>query len=434
MHDESQRRRDGAQPRKPHVMLIPFHFPPIQGSTGSLRSRAFAKWLPDFGWRVTVLTANERAYPAIAPENRAMIPESTTVERAFALDTQRHLSLRGRYPRWFALPDRWVTWIIGGVIRGWRVCRRDRPDVLYSTYPIPSSHVIAFLLHRITGVPWVAEFRDPMTEEGYPENRTERKVRLWIESKVCQYAKRIVVVTPSARAMYIDKAGRGDDFVVEIANGYDPAKDAGDAEAEADRLPENTAQHDKTVVLHSGLLYQGERNPEPLLEALADVAKEKPALVDGVQFVFRGAGNEAGYRDAAERLGVAHVARFEPLIPYAEAKREAAAADALMVLQGSVCNRQIPAKLYECAASGLPILCIADPQGDTARVAREIGIAGGARLEHAAEIKPLLTAFLEDLRAGRAHGVDPALAEGMSRRARTRELAACLDEVAGRDA
>jgi glycosyltransferase involved in cell wall biosynthesis len=232
--------------------------------------------------------------------------------------------------------------------------------------------------------------------------------------------------------MYIEKAGRGDDFVVDIANGYDPAGAAGDAGVEMATAP--TAKGGNQVILHSGLLYAGERNPVPLLEALADVVKERPLLVEGVEFVFRGAGNEAEYREAAERLGVADVALFKPSVPYAQAKQEAAAADALMVLQGSVCNRQIPAKLYECAASGLPILCIADPQGDTATLARSIGIAGGARLEHAAEIKPVLVAFLEDLREGRATGVDPIVAEGMSRRSRTKELAACLDEVTGRSA
>jgi hypothetical protein len=57
-----------------HLLLIPFHFPPIQGSTGALRSLAFARWLPESNWRVTVLTVDTRAYPTIAADNEAMIP------------------------------------------------------------------------------------------------------------------------------------------------------------------------------------------------------------------------------------------------------------------------------------------------------------------------------------------------------------------------
>lgn len=429
MQDEVVPRSVGHGDLERHVMLIPFHFPPIQGSTGALRSCAFAKWLPDFDWRVTVLTVREAAYPAVAPENRAMIPADSRVERAFALDTQRSLSIRGRYPRWLALPDRWMTWIIGGVWRGWRLCRRDRPDVLYSTYPIPSSHVIAYLLHRLTGIHWVAEFRDPMVEEDYPANRLERRVRMWIERRVCRHASRIVVVTPSARAMYIDKAGRGEDFVVDVANGYDPANSSGDAGVELN--PESVAGSDRMVILHSGLLYPGERNPGPILQALANIRGEDASLLEGVEFVFRGAGTESEYQQEAERLGVADIALFKPSVSYGEAKREAAAADALMVLQGSMCNRQIPAKLYECAAMGAPILCIADPKGDTAQLANRLGVAGGARLEDAEEIRMLLVRFLGDLRAGRAVGVDAEVAEGMTRRARARELAKCLDDVVG---
>ena len=62
------------------------------------------------------------------------------VDRAFALNTHKHLALAGRYPRLLALPDRWQSWIAGGVIKGLARIRADRPDAIMSTYPIASAH------------------------------------------------------------------------------------------------------------------------------------------------------------------------------------------------------------------------------------------------------------------------------------------------------
>lgn len=407
-----------------HILLIPFHFPPIQGSTGALRSVAFSRWLPESGWRVSVLTVPPRAYPNVATQNLRMIPEDTKVVRAFALDSQRHLSVRGRYLRSLALPDRWSTWIVGGVLAGLRLCREDRPDVLYSTYPTPSSHVIGWLLHRLTGIPWVAEFRDPMVEEGYPAVRIERDLRRWIERKVLRNASRVVVVTESARRLYCKRADRGSDFVVNVPNGFD--------EDPAGRRPDppscrTESRNKPLVVLHSGVLYPAERNPRPLLEALSQLAKE--SLLDHTLFVFRGAGNETKWRQSADELGLKDVVEFRDQISYAAAVEEMRNADALMVLQGAACNRQIPAKVYEYLATGKPVLCLADPRGDTAALFNSLGLGEPTALEDTHGLQTAVRRFLDQIEAGSIKVADRAAIEGMSRRAQTGKLAIVLDSV-----
>ena len=57
---------------------------------------------------------------------------------------------------------------MGAALCGSRLIRRRRPDVLWSTYPIATAHVIGADLHRRFGIPWVADFRDPMAQDGYP--------------------------------------------------------------------------------------------------------------------------------------------------------------------------------------------------------------------------------------------------------------------------
>ena len=62
-----------------------------------------------------------------------------------------------------------------------------------------------------------------------------------------------------------------------------------------------------------------------------------------------------------------------PPIGYGEALAEMISSDALLILQASNCNDQIPAKLYECLRARRPILGLTDPAGDTAAALRAAG-------------------------------------------------------------
>jgi hypothetical protein len=70
------------------------------------------------------------------------IPAGTHVERAQALDAAKHLSIKGKYPGWLALPDRWASWWPGAVATGMKIIREQKPDVIWSTYPIATAHLI----------------------------------------------------------------------------------------------------------------------------------------------------------------------------------------------------------------------------------------------------------------------------------------------------
>jgi hypothetical protein len=113
------------------------------------------------------------------------------VERAFALDASRQLAVRGRYPAFMARPDRWVSWWLGAVPKGLAMIRKYRPQAIWSTYPIATAHKIACTLQRLTGLPWIADFRDPMAQDGYPEDRkTWQTVKLALKSSRTATRKR----------------------------------------------------------------------------------------------------------------------------------------------------------------------------------------------------------------------------------------------------
>ncbi|HXR10436.1 MAG TPA: hypothetical protein VN792_06645, partial [Candidatus Acidoferrales bacterium] len=84
------------------VLIVAYHFPPIAGSSGVLRALKLCRYLPENGWQPTVLAPNPRAYERTDSSQLSDIPPGVHVLRTSAFDTQRHLSIGGRYFGWMA--------------------------------------------------------------------------------------------------------------------------------------------------------------------------------------------------------------------------------------------------------------------------------------------------------------------------------------------
>jgi glycosyltransferase involved in cell wall biosynthesis len=406
------------------VLLVAFHFPPVRGSSGVQRTLAFARYLPEFGWEPAVLTVHPRAYPEVGEDLLRSVPEGLEVARAFALHAPRHLAVAGRYPLLFALPDEWSTWWLGGVASGLRLLRRFRPQVLWSTFPIATAHCIGATLQRRSGLPWVADCRDSMTETDYPPNPWRRRVYRRIERALVERAARVVFTAPGALRMYAERYPAAPSALWSvIANGYDE-------EAFPQGAPGPAPVAGRPLkLLHSGALYPSERDPRPFYAAVAAMKAAGELDAARARIVLRATGYDAHHRRLIDAAGVGDVVALEGHLPYREALAEMAAADGLLVFQASNCNHQIPAKLYEYLRAGRPILALTDPSGDTAGAVRGAGLDTIAPLHDEGAIRAALRAFLGRLRDGTAPRPDPVAVAGASRRARARELAELLDAV-----
>jgi glycosyltransferase involved in cell wall biosynthesis len=408
------------------VLLVAFFFPPSQGSSGLQRTLSFARDLRDHGWQPLVLTAHHRAYPRTDGKQLADIPADVPVARAFALDTARHFAVRGIHFRSLAVPDRWWPWYLGGLASGWRLIRRYQPDVIWSTAPIPTAHLIAQTLARLSGRPWVADIRDLMTEPDWPKNPVAWRISRWIERQALTRSERTVVVSPGQRGEYLRRfpalpQGR----IAVIPNGFDEAAFR-KAEASA---PDHEHPDGRLHLVHSGLLYPRDRSPEPFLEALAALRGERPALTDGVAVTLRASGSEARYRQMIRELDLAGVVSLAPALSYHDALAEMLAADGLLLFQGRNCGTAIPAKLYEYIRARRPVLALTEPDGATGAALREVGYPHLAPLESAAAIGPVLAAFLEAVRQGEAFVPPAEVTAQFSRQRAGEQLAAILDRV-----
>jgi glycosyltransferase involved in cell wall biosynthesis len=411
--------------RRPRVLLVAYHYPPCTGSSGVHRALTFSRYLPECGWEPIVLSAHPRAFETKGADQLQDVPAGVPVERAFALDAKRHLSVRGRYPRFAALPDRWVTWVLGAVPAGLRLVRRYRPAAIWTTYPIATAHVIGLWLHRLTGLPWVADFRDSMTEEGYPPDPRQFRCYRRIERSTVTRAAYSLFTTPGAVRMYQERYPEvsRERFVL-LPNGYDEA-----AFADAERgLPPRPGGERPLTLVHSGILYPSERDPRCFFDALASL---KRAGLRDVRVVLRASGHDDVHGPEIRRRGIEDLVQLAPPVPYREALREMLLADGLLLFQASNCNQQVPAKVYEYFRAGRPILALTDPRGDTAAVLRAAGSDRIVPLDDAAAIARGLGDFLADVRAGNAPTVPDAEVRRHSRRGRTEDLARLLAAAGG---
>jgi len=381
-----------------------------------------------------VVSADPKAYSTTGNDQLADIPSSVIVQRAFALDTTRHLSIRGRYLGWMALPDQWVSWLFWAVPAALRLIREQKPSVIWSTYPIATAHVIGYLLHRLTGIPWVADFRDPMTEidpatkKRFPEDTKLFWVRAWIERLAVKYCARVVVVTNGALRLYQRRYPEvpSERWAV-IPNGYDEEVFTSVGAIEQTSVQ----QRDQILLLHSGVLYPTpDRDPRPFFRAVARLRKDGKVSARTLKIILRASGSEHLYREAVIAQGIEDIVCLDPPISYRAALAEMLRVDGLLIFQGHDSNPAVPAKLYEYFRARRPIFAMVDSQGETASILRETGVGTIVPLDSEEGIAIGLMAFLEQIRNGTALVAEDRHIILHSRESRTKELAALFDSVA----
>jgi glycosyltransferase involved in cell wall biosynthesis len=409
-----------------NILMVAFQFPPMSGSSGLLRVLKFCRYLPEFGWAPTVVTAHPRMYDQVNERQLGLIPQGLEVIRASGLDTKRHLSFRGHYSRLMALPDTSVSWSLAAIPAALRAIRRKKIDVIFTTFPIATAIWIGLALHHLTGKPWIVDFRDSMTEDNYPRDRTTWRVWRWLEGQAVRRSSLILFTAPSAIRMYRKRYPElAEEKCLLLPNGYDEEDFAG--------LPTAVQTRSQGVrpfeLLHSGLVYPEERDPRPFFRALARLKQDGKISGETLHVNFRAPGFEESYETQIRDLGLSEVVHFLPRIPYTEALKEYVSSDALLLMQAANCDHQIPAKTYEYFRLGKPILALTSETGDTASLLRDVGGATIANLQDEEAIYNALPRFIEAVKGGRHPLPFSDAASRFARRNLTKELSNHLNRL-----
>lgn len=443
------------------MLIIAYIFPPLGGS-GVQRTLKFVKYLPAFGWRPLVVCGDdpevfrtgldETLLDEVPPEARVwrtrfasplglrrraqqrlgIAGAGVCSEAANGADAhgggrpalRRLLGALSRplAPLEFPPVDAALYWALSIVPLCRKILAEEQVDLILTTSFPYSDHVTGLLLRRLTGTPWVADFRDPWTQNAFAANRGWRcRADRWAERRVLRRADRVVGVTPTYTAGLRSLApGRpGGDFVT-VENGFDAA--------DFDGASPGTAHGDvPTTLAHVGMVYDG--SALPVLEALARLGPEGSHLE--VRFVGGVAASEEmwlrEHRLAAQVM-------VEPRLPHIGAIEAMHAADALLLLVGDGPGwvGHYPGKLFEYMASGRPILAVG-AEGDAAELVRASGTGcavPAADGEAIAGALRLLSTQPDEFRR-RYYRPRPEVVARYERRALAERLAAVLDEVVG---
>lgn len=367
-------------------LLITYYWPPAGGG-GVQRWLKMTKYFREFGWEPVVYTADEGEQAAFDPSLVKEIPEGLEVVRtpiwepydlykkftgkkkgekvysgfisegkksSFTQDLS--VFIRGN----FFIPDARRFWI-GPSVRFLNKYLAEHPvEAIVSTGPPHSMHMIALGLKKYHNIPWIADFRDPWTQQDFYDqlkltwlgDRIHKKM----EQKVLKKADRIVTVSWSwAEDFKALSNGRDIDL---ITNGFDPA----DFQAS---VPE---RDEAFTLCHIGSMNK-DRNPGVLWQALAQLKTADPVfgqkltikLVGQVDFAVLDAIRKNGLNDQLERLD---------FMPHAEVVEHMKKAQLLLLPINSTPNAMgiLPGKLYEYLGAKRPVLAIGPLDCDAARV------------------------------------------------------------------
>ena len=412
------------------VLLVSFFFPPAGGG-GVQRALKLASHLPALGIETHVLAPDDPRW--VHGDGELPLPTKAWVHRArFVGPSSRRPAeeLRGKKgldywatraaltPQRLLVPDPKVTWNLTAIPAAVRLVREHGIDVVITTSPPPSVHIVGAAVKRATGVPWVADLRDSIAAN--PHRRAESAaVRLKeragasVLGLVARRADAVVAVSEAIAQELRALEPAGPVQVVPNACDYE------DFEGLEYR------PSDRFRITHAGSFF-GKRTPRPFLSALAD---------SGLDIVARFVGDfRSTDREWAEALGLGD--RLE-LIPYTTHSRALALerdSEALLLLipeSGGRGRGVLSGKLFEYLAAERPILAAVPPDGEAARLLRETG----AGIVVAPEDTDGIGAALEGLVARWKSGaleqppLSGELRERLSRRARTEELVEILQSL-----
>ncbi|MGH3073697.1 MAG: glycosyltransferase [Gaiellales bacterium] len=424
------------------ALIVSYYFPPAGGG-GVQRVLKLCKHLPAFGWDVDVLAPDDPKWVAHDPGLAAEIPAGTVVHRAryrgpsderpaadvlAGAEGLRGVATRaGLYGRQLLVPDPRVVWVPDAARAAVRIVRERSANVVLTTSPPSSAHMIGNIVARRTGVPWIADLRDSWLANPHRryDRRSVRAKRAVLETMARRTFARVSALTAvtetiadEARAL----APAGTPSAV-ISNGCDFDEFAGLEHTPSDRLR----------ILHAGFFF-GVRSPRPFLEALARLLADRPELREVIEARFVG-GFRTADRQWAESLGLGGALRIDGFLPHDQALAAMKGADALLLLiprAGGLGLSVLSGKLFEYLAAERPVLALVPPEGIAADLLRSTGFGRIADPDDVGAIRAQLEGLVEAWRAGDLgdRPLPADLRERLDRRTRASEMADVFRSVA----
>ena len=368
------------------VLIITYYWPPTGGS-GVQRWVKFARYLPQEGWQPVIYTPEnpeqlavdttlEAEVPAEAEIIKTRITEPYELYKKFlrksghskeAVEVNpvnaQNKSFLQKVAMWIRgnlfRPDPRCMWI-GPSVRFLKKYLKEHPvDLIVSTGPPQSMHLIGRRLARETGLPWVADFRDPWTKIFYFKHLSMMKSTVkWherMERKVLDEADTVVAVSPLVQKEFQEMTQTPVEL---ITNGFD------ENDFIAAGHPEAAGGADADfVITHTGL-FAADGNPTVLWEVLAEKCLNDKPFKEKLKIKLIGR-TDIQITEALEKAGLTENCIDMGYQPHAAAVEEQRKASLLILplRKEPEYKAVLPGKLFEYLASWRPVLGIGQPDG-----------------------------------------------------------------------
>lgn len=428
------------------VLIITYYWPP-SGGPGVQRWLKFSKYLREFGWEPVIYTAENPEAPEIDHSLEKDIPENLEVVRQKIWEpyhlyklfigqsrksriNQAFLSETGKpkitelISRWirgnFFIPDARKFWIKPSIkfLIQWQI--ENKADALVSTGPPHSMHLIALGLKKSTGIPWLADFRDPWTNIDYyddllPGTRADRKHHK-LEAEVVTGADRVVTVSPTWKEEFERTHNRP---VVLITNGYD----------EDDFHGVNPEPDPYFSISHIGTLMPS-RNPGALWQAISELIKENEDFARDFRLVLVGR-IDISVTAALRQYGIEDNVIKTGYLPHNEViKRQKSTRVLLDILKHARNTKGLYAgKIFEYIAAKRPILLIGPVDSDAAKLIKSLKSGYTVDFDNLRGIKKVIRELYLDYRKNSLHVAGSDTVDQFSRKHLTGQLGGVLDEM-----
>jgi hypothetical protein len=424
------------------VLIITYYWPPSGGSP-VLRWLKFVKYLPEFGWQPIIFTPENptpqafdeslvKDIPEIARTVRYKISEPANlfglkkpgkVQPTGFISEGKKKSLLKEAMIWirgnFFIPDARMLWIAPAAKQILKLIKQEPVDVIISTGPPHSMHLIASRVKRKSNIPWIADFRDPWTKiDFYNElkltNRADRKHHE-LEMKVLHEADRVITVGPTMTKEFEEM---GCNHVSTITNGFDADMIAGSSV----KVPE------KFTILHVGSM-PGSRNPENLWPVLSMLCNENSDFTQKLEIKLIGRVDFSIISDIRKYSLEKYLQRIEQ-VSNKEALEQMQKACLLLLVVNNTHNSKgiLTNKFFEYLSAGRPIFAIGPTDGDIANILKDSNAGSIFNYTDFENLKTGIKQYYLDFNSNNLIANSTGI-EKYSRRNLTRQLSKELDIV-----
>jgi len=433
------------------VLMLEYYFPPI-GGAGAQRSLKLARYLPELGYAVTVITGAGSAGGRWSPPDESLLaelPESIEIHRLGDPEPELGGRWRSRIERWLRRESPWTKWWIEGIVeKGLEVA--DEVDVIIASMSPYTTAEAAAILSQKLGKPWIAGLRDPWALDEmmiYP-TAVHRRLELAYMRRMLDTAAATITTTPeSARQVRAAFPELAKTPVISIPNGFDSSDFENSTEPRSDKsfrivhsgyLHTDMGRQQHRAALARRVLGGGLKGTDILtrshiylLEAIDRVVERDPSLASSIELHLAGVLSSS---DRAASDGSSCV-RMLGYLPHQQAIELMRSADILFLpmqnLPAGIRSGTVPGKTYEYLASQQPILA-AVPEGDARDLLLQTGTAHVCEPDDVAAMAAAIEAEIIRWRAGqRPPQVDSDLLRRFERRNLAAEFAAAVDFVTG---